>query len=304
MRGPWSVLAEYLRRDWYIFPIQGGGKVPLTRNGWKDATLDPEQVQRWMKRFGACNWGIATGPSHLLVVDLDGRAGEQAWLDLTNVRERHVPGTLTSMTGGGGWHLLFHDPDGRGRNSTRLLGPGIDTRGKGGYIVAPPSLHPSGRRYGWVGEEGELRRPLEAPNWLLARLRQNTDEPRQAPRMAISGHGDTPYGARVMEGILRRLAAAEDGNRHDLNYWAGVRAGQLHIAGHVGPDALGRVIDTATQARKDHIAMRRDTLDGWRWGIANPGTYPVATVDASVPRARAPRAYIPRAEVPQIEAGA
>lgn len=300
------IIFEYLRRDWYVFPLRPGRKTPATRNGWKNASIDPEQVAVWAKRIRGCGWGIACGPSHLLVVDLDGAAGEQAWLELTKGNKRKTPQTIASLSGSGGWHLVFHDPGGhnsrgRGRNSTRLLGPGIDTRGVGGYIVAPPSLHPNGRRYQWFGDE--LRLPAKVPDWILARLHKDESGPErpQRVRMAVSAHENTPYGSRVLEGILARLAAAEDGNRHDLNYWAGVRSAQLHQAGHVTADALGLVLDTALGHRKDHVATRRDTLDGWRWGLANAGTYPPATVDSHVPRLRPPRILAPRPRMPRAE---
>jgi len=300
------IVFEYLRRDWYVFPLIPGKKVPATGKGWKDATLDAERVANWAKLWPGCGWGIACGPSHLLVVDLDGTAGEQSWLELTNGGRRVTPQTIVSLTGSGGWHLVCHDPGGhssrgRGRNSTRLLGPGIDTRGVGGYIVAPPSLHPNGKRYQWFGEE--LREPAKVPDWILTRLHKDDAGPErpQRVRVAVTAHESTPYGLRVMEGILARLAAAEDGNRHDLNYWAGVRAAQLHTAGHTTGDALGHVLDTALQNRKDHVATRRDTLDGWRWGLANPGTYPPATVDSHIPRLRPPRLAPPRAFVPRAE---
>jgi hypothetical protein len=293
-----DLLLEYVRRDWYVFPLKPGTKVPATKNGWKDASLDLEQITDWLTRWPNCGWGIATGPSNLLVVDLDGPAGERAWLELTQGSKRPTPSTIVSMTGSGGWHLVFADPGGsdsrRGRNSTRMLGPGIDTRGVGGYIVAPPSMHPNGKRYQWFGEE--LRQPAVVPPWILRRLRTDDAGPAQPQtlRMAISGGDDTPLGSKVLAGILARLADAQDGQRHDLNYWAGVRAGQLHAAGHVGAHALGAVLDQALAKRKDHAATRRDTLDGWRWGIANTGSYAPATVDMAVPRIEAPRAYVPR----------
>jgi hypothetical protein len=138
----------YAGLGWPVFPLVPREKIPLFSkknggHGVKDATTDADQVTAWWSDYPDANIGLATGgPSALYVVDIDGEEGEAALL-----RYGALPLTPESHTGKGR-HLLFHYPE--GRNTASRLGPKIDTRGEGGYIVAPPSIHPNGGRYRWV----------------------------------------------------------------------------------------------------------------------------------------------------------
>ena len=165
------------RLGWPVFPVRGftawGDKIkwPLAEsNGFHDATSDPEAVAKAFrpahKRYGV---GLATGdPLGLWVLDIDGEQGAASISALT-ARHGRLPETLTARTGGGGWHLFFRMPTDRDvRNTTSKVGPKIDTRGTGGYVILPPSPHPSGRAYGWMLDRGpgEIE-PAHAPAWLL-----------------------------------------------------------------------------------------------------------------------------------------
>jgi hypothetical protein len=100
------------------------------------------------------------------VLDIDGDIGE-ATLKKLEGEFGQLPSTVEAITGGGGRHLFFETPDALIRNSAGKIGPGIDVRGEGGYVIAPPSVHPSGRVYAWgVDSAGEL---AQAPAWLLAK---------------------------------------------------------------------------------------------------------------------------------------
>jgi hypothetical protein len=116
------------------------GKHPLTRHGLRDASNDPDQIEKWWDQFPHANIGVCTGAASngLVVIDFDPRhGGSEDGLNL--------PETLKSNTGNG-HHLWFVTED-QIRNSAGKLGQGIDVRGTGGYIVAPPSKHVSGRTY-------------------------------------------------------------------------------------------------------------------------------------------------------------
>ena len=128
------------------------GKHPVLRGGHRGATTDRDRIAGWWREHPGANVGIPTGrPSGWYVLDLDHPDGVaslkviQRRFDLTKV-------PYVSKTGGGGFHILYAAPAGGGevRNGTGIGGyPGVDFRGDGGYIVAPPSLHASGRAYGW-----------------------------------------------------------------------------------------------------------------------------------------------------------
>jgi len=152
----YSILTNALtcaRRGWPVFPVSGpgsGGKTPLTPHGHLDATTDAATIQRWFQaEFPGANYGIATGPAGLVVVDIDARHdGPDSWSRLLTRIGRTLDQTMTIGTGGGGWHIYYHAPHGVGiRNSAGRLAPGLDVRAQGGYVVGPGSLHASGHLY-------------------------------------------------------------------------------------------------------------------------------------------------------------
>jgi len=150
-----------------IFPLQVRGKIPLTTHGCKDATTDQATLTRWWEQqWPDANIGLATGPaSGVFVLDVDGEEGE-ASLRALEAEHGALPATAESLTGGGGRHLFFKWPQsGVVKNSAGKLGACLDVRGEGGYVVMPPSVHPSGRKYVWSVDSGDQIVP--APAWLL-----------------------------------------------------------------------------------------------------------------------------------------
>jgi len=109
-----SILSHALnhaRRGWPVFPVRGpasGGKTPLTRRGHLDATTDPDTIQRsFQADYPGANYGIATGPAGLVVVDIDPRHdGPNSWSRWCG-RIENVDQTMTVRTGGGGVHLYY-----------------------------------------------------------------------------------------------------------------------------------------------------------------------------------------------------
>jgi hypothetical protein len=151
-----------------IFPCQPGAKTPATPNGLLAATTDPENIKQWWSANQDYNIGIATGEtSGVWVLDIDGDEGE-ATLRALETEHGALPPTVEAITGGGGRHLYFRLADEPISNSAGKIGPGIDVRGDGGYVLAPPSLHPCGGRYQWsVDSAAEF---AAAPDWLTAKL--------------------------------------------------------------------------------------------------------------------------------------
>jgi hypothetical protein len=119
------------------------GKHPRTPHGLTDATTDAAQIRAWWSAWPSANIGVRTGDG-LYVVDVDGdKGGEESFATLGD-----LPVTVEASTGNGR-HLFFATS--KPLTSTKgRLGRGIDTRGQGGYVVAPPSLHLTGRRYAWI----------------------------------------------------------------------------------------------------------------------------------------------------------
>jgi hypothetical protein len=123
------------------------GKHPMTPNGVKDATTDLAQIKEWFGQRPYPNLGIATG-NGLVVIDVDKKSGGYGSMDRLEKEFRKLPRNNVVRTGGGGLHIYLRSKD-EIRNSSGKLGPGIDVRGDGGYVVAPPSVHVSGKRYIW-----------------------------------------------------------------------------------------------------------------------------------------------------------
>jgi hypothetical protein len=147
------------------------GKHPRIRNGCHGAQTDPDRIRAWWRRWPYANLGIATGPgSGVCVLDVDPRHGGDETLQALERQYGAVPLTWRFLTGGGGEHILFRCPAGeRLSNSAGKLGEGLDTRGEGGLIVAPPSLHASGRRYAISVDHHPQDVPLaDVPEWMLA----------------------------------------------------------------------------------------------------------------------------------------
>ena len=145
---------KYASFGWYVFPLEGKEPMPTT-SGFYSATRDPELIQFWWGNHPDRNIGIATGSkfSHLVVIDLDVKEGKDGTESLREWEKEHgeLPETVTAISGSGGVHLYYYSD--LPFTSKRDIMDGVDIRADGGYIVAPPSIHPdTGRPYVWEGE--------------------------------------------------------------------------------------------------------------------------------------------------------
>lgn len=143
---------QYASRGWAVFPTTKQ-KTPITPRGFHDASTKPHIIQRWWKQYPNANIGIATGPvSGIAVLDLDlHKEGSSGLLEDLQELKGPLENTLIARTGGGGLHYYFKYPDDNEvTNATDFMGlRGLDIRGEGGYVVAPPSTHASGADYSW-----------------------------------------------------------------------------------------------------------------------------------------------------------
>ena len=135
-------------------PFSGGpsaGKRPLIRDWPELATNDPGTIAAWWNTYPDANIGVATGKkSNVFVLDVDVKSDGFASLQKLMNEVGNWPETLTARTGSGGLHAYFKYGDLNIRNSASVVGPGLDIRGEGGFVVAPPSLHACGSRYEWI----------------------------------------------------------------------------------------------------------------------------------------------------------
>jgi hypothetical protein len=142
----------YASVGWPIFPLVPGEKRPATTNGLHDATTDLAQIGAWWGSNPWYNIGVATG-HRFDVIDLDGEPGFIGYAQICEESGLRPQPLATVWTGNAGRHL-YVPPTGRGNFAG--LRPGLDYRGLGGYVIAPPSrLSPDGRRYYWISPPGE-----------------------------------------------------------------------------------------------------------------------------------------------------
>jgi len=190
------------------------GKHPLgslVPHGVKDATCNRARILAWWTRHPQANIGLATGDA-FDVLDIDGPAGEQAIRELAATHGLQSAGPLV-RTGGGGWHYYLA-PTGLGNAHPAGLAH-VDWRGRGGYVVAPPSRHASGHPYQWAGGRN-LDIPLaEIPAPLRARLERRVPQRSPGPvELAASAAPADRYARAALAEELARVAAAPVGHRN------------------------------------------------------------------------------------------
>ena len=207
-------------------------KHPLTRHGFKNATTRTEIIAGWWRRWPQANIAIPTGVV-FDVLDLDGPEGVAAVRTLVDEHSLELSGPVV-RTGFGGWHYLLA-PTGQA-NRVRLL-EGVDWRGAGGYVIAPPSRHITGRCYRWA-------RPLDLDTLpqTPAPLRDLLMH-REPRRVAYSVHqpagvAGERYGRAALDGELNRLRNAALNTRNITLNRAAFRCFQLAAAGLLDPDQV------------------------------------------------------------------
>jgi putative DNA primase/helicase len=166
---------NFISAGWSVMPVEKISKLPSLE--WKHLQTEFMGLAEIDMHFKEdVNIGIVTGKiSQIIVLDLDPGG------DLTG---REIPITPTSQTGRGGFHYIFEHPGFEVRNRVGLW-PGIDIRGDGGYIVAPPSIHPNGKQYKWIVNPAECR-PAPCPQWLLDALNKE-DKDNSAGSLIFGG---------------------------------------------------------------------------------------------------------------------
>lgn len=236
------------------------GKHPL-ETGWQDTS--PE-LTRWWGLGGLWNIGIATGAaSRIVVLDIDPRHGGDETLTKLEQKHGELPPTWRFLTGGGGEHILFRHPGGYVPNSANWLGQGIDVRGDGGFIVAPPSQHVSGRRYEIsVHPDDTPLAPM--PGWVTDRLTAKRQHQLKSEKPVQPSSGLSRYGEAALENACRRILDSGDGEQElTLNRQA-YAIGRLAGAGAVPAGFALRVLKFAAQRIASHDPghpWRSDALD-------------------------------------------
>jgi hypothetical protein len=285
----------YTQREWSVLPLwwpdangkcacnragcDSVGKHPireLVPHGLHDATTDLAQVNAWWHSHPRANLGIRTGAeSGLVVLDIDGGVGRDSVRELVDRHERFP--ALWVRTGSGGWHAYMAHPGETVPNSAGRLGEGLDIRGDGGYVVAPPSQHVSGDRYRWVdnlNSEVALRERDQlppTPGWLLELARPPAQPAADLQPVRVQEGHLSSYAAAAVRGEADEVAVTPPGGRnHRLNA-AAFRLGRLVGASVLDErTAMDALASAAASAGLPEHEAQATIRSGLKAGAAHP----------------------------------
>ena len=224
-----------------VFPCLANGKRPLTRRGFLDASSDPARIAAWWSRTPNANIGIPTGAaSGVVVVDVDVHGptdGRVAWKRAADAGL--VDGAvLLVRTPTGGTHAYFPATAGREQRSWQAAAAGVDFRGDGGYIIAPPSqriIDGSVMRYRVADIAAHSVGPVDA-----ARLRDFLD-----PRPAVPARASGGEVAVDAERLAAWVSGRGEGERNRSLFWAACRLAENGTSPGDALDALGAAAHSA-----------------------------------------------------------
>jgi hypothetical protein len=286
-------------RGWPVFPCRPATKEPATEHGFEDATVDPDQIDKWWRWAPKRNPAISCGAAGLVVVDCDPREDKELpgrWRDeigitdgldvLAVLAERHdgrddaavlLSSTRIIRTPRGGWHLYYVQPDEPVGSSVSKIAPLIDLRGVGGYVLIPPGATEDGM-YKQVTDLP----PAPLPAFLRAAIAAAASLPkpparplRQRGQWASRPHlrlvPRPGYGSAALRDEAAKVATAANGQRNDTLNVAAFRLGQLVHAGHLDENAVRDELTTAAlTAGLDGRETERTIASGLNGGVVKP----------------------------------
>lgn len=250
---------RYADLGYPVFPCAPGAKTPLTEHGFLDASADPEQVERWWTQYPRANIGLPT--EGLVAIDIDGDGNR--WPGDDPDRLLSLAAGPMALTPRGGSHRLFRQPMGKNWRCTEgRLAPRVDTRGNGGYIVAPPS-GVDGKTYRWApGLELDAppNRLPEPPTWLTQELDRLAPSANGTPTLAQVAAGP-PEANAIPEGQRNATLAKLGGNMRRLGMSeaeiavALLQTNKDRCAPPLSPREVERIAASIARYEPDQIAV-------------------------------------------------
>ncbi|MCF2533716.1 bifunctional DNA primase/polymerase [Yinghuangia sp. KLBMP8922] len=275
----------YASRGWHVFPLIPGDKRPAVRDWENKATTNQARIERCWEH-AAYNIGIATGPSGLVVVDLDVRKNDEEPKEPWSSRsvacgadvlaviadEQHAAypdGTFTVLTPSGGSHLYFAAPGGMElRNTCGSLGWKVDTRAHGGYVVAAGSTV-GGKSYTVVLDSDPTPAPL--PGWLVDLL---LPKPLPAQKPVVLSLPNDRRGAYVNAAVnaqVRYVLESGDDQHNIALYRSACALGQLVAGGALAEqEATAALANAAAQVGQGPREAEKTIRSGLSAGAKRP----------------------------------
>jgi hypothetical protein len=244
----------------------------LTPNGFKDATLDPAIVHAWERKYPTTLWGMPTGTaSGYVVLDIDVKRPEANGFDsLKDLGRSILPETPMVHTESGGVHIYFQCPDRELRNSAGKIGPGLDVRGAGGYVIVPTP--DSG--YVWDTYWNlDTVEPVEAPDWLWP---PPPSRPRTSAPPVLQTDGLSRYAEAALDSACKAIIDAPAGQQEITLNVESFSIGTLCGAGGISEGLALKALLYAASRMRDHdprwawrpekidFKVRRSFADGLR----------------------------------------
>jgi len=232
---------EYAKHGWFVLPLNERNKTPvgkLVPNGIKNASRDENTIKNWFENT-RYNIGIATGQkSKIWALDIDGPIGA---LVLWNWESKngHLF-TLAQRTGriDGGRQLFFWYPNDYAIKTRANILTGIDVKGDSGYIVAPPSIHSSGKKYIWEGKIPLNHAPVKLLE-LVGTKKHPTTTRKNTNNLSSQS---TKYGQSVVNQLLNELSSCGRGRRDQTGYRAATRLLELEKTGEIEPGTAEHIL--------------------------------------------------------------
>jgi len=263
-----------------VFPCQWQGarrKQPLIERGVHAASTEPTAIRDWLSRWPEALIGMVTGePSNIAVLDVDTKHNTANGYDtLDDLGFGVLPDTPIAHTASGGLHLYFRRPLAGLRNTGgargRGIGPGLDWRGDGGYVIVPSP----GSGYSWAPHHRLSTEPLaEVPPGLLPR---ELERP-VAPEPVRPTTGLSPYAAAALDNACRRIVAAPAGEQEATLNGESFAIGTLAGAGAIPTNFARRVLTWAAVQLPSHdrkrpwlqIELERKVERAFNEGVRHP----------------------------------
>ncbi len=253
-----------------VFPCQPGGKTPITAKGFHDASTEGVQIERWWGRTPMANIAMPTGAPGFDVLDVDVRAAGSGWAAFHQARRAGLTdGWLRVIsTPSGGLHL--HYPGSDQRNGC-LRGMHLDFRGRGGYVLLPPSRVQTATYEASYGLACEQPGQGQRLDWTGIRQLLLPPSPERGPRSVTDAIGG-------VEHLAAHVARQPEGNRNNALFWAACRNAE---AGRTDPEPLvaaGISTGLPEQQARRTVRSAYETVAG----LSRPSATAAAAIDAPV----------------------
>ena len=249
---------------WAVFPCSSTSKKPLTPHGCKDAKKNVGAIKAWWKKWPDASIGVATGTASNLIVideDLDEDKGLNGYEEVSAWERVHgaLPNTVQCITGRGGYHLYFQYTCDDIKNRAGIL-EGVDVRGEGGYVIAPPSMHPNGTEYQWEDAPDEIA--LAPVDGVVRKFLFGDDKPHAASDFKLP---DRIKSGERNETLFKLACSMQSQGLPDAAIMAAIeQTNQTACDSPLDTEELETIVSSALRYNKGELRTISQDMPEWR----------------------------------------